>query len=660
MTNSVFPQSVHEYYVQRMRQLADACDEKIGRLKTKAAAERHRLWVKRTLRKSFGKLPKRTPLNLQVTGRFERKGYHVDKLLYESRPGYYVTANLYVPNGDGPFPAVLVPCGHSPNGKAWDEYQALCRGLALRGFMTLIYDPASQGERAFQYPKEDAGNCCYEHTMAGNHMTLVGDFFGAWRVWDGIRSLDVLLSRGDVDKTRVGLSGCSGGGTLTTYLNLMDDRFTMSAPDCFVTTYLANMENEMPADAEQMPPGILAAGLDMADFFIAQAPRPTILLGEYRDAFDSRGLEKTFERIGRVYHLLGAGNAIEMYIGDGTHGYWQGAREACYGFFGKHAGVRVSSKEKKTATETERTLKVTKTGNVLDLPGVSRACDFTAEAAEALAKQRGSVSASKLSGLLPKVLNLPKRDSRPPHYRAIQPVGGKDVGSKAYPYIWRFGLETEPDFEMPLAVLHRFDAVRKEPKHAYVRHPETEADAVLLLPHASSIDDVVAGVVPKPKGHVLFALDVRGIGAVKPNSCNNPPFEEVFGGEYFYAAHGQMLGESYVGRRVHDVLRALDLLQDHGAKRVHLVGRGVGSVLATFAGLLHPLVKQVTLHNALRSYHELATTDVYRWPLSVMPWAVLKYYDLPDCYAALKRKKLRITDFWDARLQPARRRKGKL
>ena len=139
--------------------------------------------------------------------------------------------------------------------------------------------------------------------MMGNQMQLVGEFFGQWRLWDGIRGLDYLLSRPEADRTRVGVTGNSGGGTMTTYLTAFDDRFTMAAPGCFVTRYFCNLENELPSDSEQIPPGILAAGLDMADFFVAQIPRPTILLGQENDFFDVRGLRATFEELRRLYRI---------------------------------------------------------------------------------------------------------------------------------------------------------------------------------------------------------------------------------------------------------------------------------------------------------------------------------------------------------------------
>src|SRR5690606_31716019 len=129
-------------------------------------------------------------------------------------------------------------------------------------------------------------------------------------------------------RARVGLTGNSGGGTLTCYLNALDDRFTMAAPSCFVTSFLNNAENELPADSEQCPPGILASELDFADYLIAQAPRPTMLLGQEQDFFDRRGLVKAYEDVKHVYGLLGAADNVQLFIGKLTHGFKQPNREA--------------------------------------------------------------------------------------------------------------------------------------------------------------------------------------------------------------------------------------------------------------------------------------------------------------------------------------------
>ena len=220
-------------------------------------------------------MPEKTPLNPRTTGVVERDRYVIEKVVFESRPGFLVTANLYLPKGRrGPAPGVVGTCGHSNNGKAGETYQSFAQGLARLGYVCLLFDPIGQGER-LQYvgagmPKVGSGTG--EHLYAGNQQFLVGEFVGSWRAWDGIRALDYLLTRPEVDKRHIGITGNSGGGTMTTWLCGLESRWTMAAPSCFVTTFRRNMENELPADTEQCPPRALALGLDHADFIAAMAP----------------------------------------------------------------------------------------------------------------------------------------------------------------------------------------------------------------------------------------------------------------------------------------------------------------------------------------------------------------------------------------------------
>jgi dienelactone hydrolase len=650
-----FPRACQDVLIDRIRRHVAAYDDKIAKLRTKRDAQKLCAASRRKLKRIFGPLPKRTPLNVRTTKVIDRDDHVIENLIFESRPGYYVTANLYLPKGAGPFAGVLQPCGHSANGKAWPQYQALSRALARKGVVSLIFDPVSQGERSNQYGQACDGNSCREHNMAGNQMTLVGDFFGSWRLWDGIRALDVLIKRKEVDPTRVGVSGCSGGGTMTSYLTAIDPRFAFAAPQCFITDYQANAENELPADAEQMPPRMLAEGLDMADFILAYAPRPTILLTERQDMFDWRGSLRTFERLKKVYRLLGKPDDIQLYTGPGSHGYWRDAREACYGFVGRYAGVALSSKEAPARGEDDRTLFATRHGDVLKLPGAKRTCDFIAARADELAKHRGRIAATKLPALVSQTLNLPKRD-KPPYFRALRPMA-RPTEKSFVRGIWPFGLETEPGHGGVTAVLTHCSA---QPKVAAPYHraaPTPPNDATVYVPHVSAHDDIHAGELPRgDRDHGVFTIEPRGIGRLTAGTCNSTTFFEPYGADYFYASHGQMFGESYVGRRVHDVLSALDLLEASGAKRVHLYGRGMGAILAAFAGLLHPLVKRVTLRNTLRSFHELTQTDVYAWPASALPRNVLSHFDLPDVYRALRGKKLKIEKPWDAMMLPTRTR----
>ena len=633
---------VQEYFIARLRERAAARRAGLATIRSAADVRCVQADVRAKLARSFGPLPERTPLRARTTGRLERDAYIIEKVIYESRPDYPVTANLYIPRGHGagPFPCVLATCGHSGVGKAEPNYQAFVQTLARLGFVVLIYDPVSQGER-LQYPTREGAaqpqGCCQEHNMMGNQMRLVGDAFCAWRLWDGLRSLDYLLSRDEVNPSIVGLTGNSGGGTLSTYLTAFDDRFTMAAPSCFVTTYLSNLENELPADSEQIPPRMLEYGLDMAEFFLAYAPRPTLLMGQRNDFFDTRGLLQTWEELRRLYDLLDAGNDLQVFIGPRDHGYFTENRQAMYRFFCQHARVEAPTGEPEPRIETPADLAATPGGQVHLLAGTRRVFDFTRERARELAQRAWPVAPEALPRLVGSVLNLPARAGAP-HYRVLRGVATLADGRQHN----RYGLETELGI---VATLHAFAAKG-------LGHLPPATESTLYLPHLSTAQDAAAGEVPP--GDLVFALDARGLGESLPLSCSIGSFFDSYGTDYFYASHGEMLGESYCGRRVHDVLAALDLLAANGRQRVHLVGRGLGAVLAVLAATVHPVVGSLTLRHGLLSVHELTQVPVQSWPLSSLPARVLHHFDLPDCLRLLAARgvAVKLEAPWTSQMAP--------
>ncbi|NLG26489.1 MAG: hypothetical protein GX557_01150, partial [Chloroflexi bacterium] len=159
---------------------------------------------------------------------------------------------------------------------------------------------------------------------------------------------------------------------------------------------------------------------------------------------------------------------------------------------------------------------------------------------------------------------------------------------------------------------------------------EAPATAHLYLPHLSSAADLdaVPLAADLQKEHELFALDVRGMGESAPDE--EGPFWQCYGMDYMFHGHGILLGESYLGRRVYDVLRTLDLLLARGAERVELYGRGQGALLALYAAVLHPGVTHLTLLNAPDSYRAWCEAPLVTWPSANSCRSALAELDLPD------------------------------
>lgn len=623
-----YPHMVHEYYTTKLRKIMTERKARIAALNTKADAEAYICQVRKAINQAFV-FPERTPLNAKVTGIVKQEKFSIEKVVFESRPGFQVTGNLYLPKSSVPrakAPAVLGLCGHALEGKVAEPYQYFCQGLALKGFAVFIIDPISQGER-WQHDVDEHNPgpaLCEAHNLMGNQQILINDFFGAWRVWDAIRGLDYLLSRAEIDPARVGVTGNSGGGTLTALVAALDARPTMVAPSCYICSWQANMENELPADAEQCPPGLLAAGLDEVDLLIAY-PRPTMILSQEHDFFDERYARQAYQELQKIHQLLGTTNDAAYFVGPKTHGYHQENREAMTAFFMQHAGISGSAEEVGVNPLPAEKLWATAAGSVHQT-GSRRVFDFSCERVAELVKSRPTLELNELKKSAAEVLNIaPEREL--PQYSCLRNLFTVERWDEEQAYT-QFVVETEPGIKVLLTsfgVEHSLVHFFKGKVKLYVGNISGERD-VAEIPEIKALAQ---------DGIPLIVVDPRGIGQSEASSCDMSGFFAPYGSDYLYAVTGDMLNENYAGRRIYDVLCVMDLLLEQGATEIELIGRGTGAVTIAFAGLLHQSNPIVKLINYLPSYQLLIEAQRYRWPLSVMPRGILEYFDLPDLYDAL-------------------------
>ncbi len=656
-----YPRMLHDWYVDQVQAAADRHTQVIDRLQSKDDALRYVAEVQRKIRECFGPEPERTPLNARVTGTLERDGYRIEKVIFESRPNFPVTANLYIPTvGLGPYPAVVGTCGHSSNGKAAEAYQSFAQGLVRLGHVCLIFDPIGQGER-IQYTKDlvksEIGVGVNEHLHAGNQQFLVGEFLGSWMAWDGIRALDYLLTRSEVDPKRIGVTGNSGGGTTTTWMCGLDTRWSMAAPACFVTSFRNNLENELPADTEQCPPRALALGLDHCDFLAALAPKPIIILAKEQDYFDVRGAEQAYQKLKKLYGLLGFEQNIALFVGPTTHGYSQENREAMYSWF--HNATQSSLKdsyrqprlggmlsanvalvpirEPSLTIEKDEDLWCSPTGQVAAIKGTTTVFQSTATKAAKLSSQRRALSEEELGNAVKYVLKLPPIPATTPEYRIWQ---HKQVRNYPTKHAIGYAVVTEPGIE---AIVYQLTSEQR-----YSRPRPSSPQAILYLADFSSDEELRSESLLREwaneKSMDLFVCDIRGCGESQPDTCGPKSFLKPYGSEYFYAIHGLMLDRPLLGQKTWDALRVLQWMESAGYQEVHLAARGRGTLPATFAGLLSSVVKTVTLKQSLDSFDSVAQTEYYQAPLVSLLPNVLSHFDLPDCYRVLQAKQLtRVT-----------------
>lgn len=637
-----FPRMVQEYFVGRVQEIDRLSEKRRAALRTKSDAEAYVREVRSKIQRCFGPWPEKTPLNARVTGVLDRDTYKVEKLIFESRPGFQVTSNLYLPkNSKVPLPAIVGTCGHGDPGKATPIYQSFAQGLARQGYIVLIFDPIGQGER-LQYlsglkPRHGIG--VSEHNYAGSQMVLSGESLSSWFTWDCIRCVDYLFTRPEVDKNHIGVTGNSGGGTQATWLCGVEPRLSMAAPSCFVVGFGRNLKNELPADIEQCPPGALSSGLDHADFLAAMAPKPVMILDQQKDYFDVRGAEESFTRLKNLYKLLGAEENIQLFIGPEYHGYSQHNRVAMYGWFNRATKKTNFKGEPELTLEKEESLWCTPNGQVGETSQRS-VFTFGTQLSQSLRKSRTAPEGEALKKAVVSALKLPAGKGVP-EFRILRPGSERLYPKK---FAATYAVETDPGI---FSIAYRLD------DNALLSRPPVGLKKALLYVSHHSADNelrdepLLTDIIRSAPDTAVFACDVRGIGESKPNTCGDN-FLAPYGNDYFYAAHSMMLDYPYVGQKTYDVLRILDWMKSFGHDEIHLIAKGWGSIPATFAALLSSHVSRVTLKHALSSYTDIAESEEYNWPLSALLHGVLRKFDLPDCYRALASKELRQVEPWNA------------
>src|SRR5882724_7952683 len=275
----------------------------------------------------IGGLPaEKTELHAKITGTIRMNGYSIEKVIFESLPGVYVTALVYAPEDHTQkHPAVLVPAGHATSGKI--HYQGLSQRLVQRGNVVIAWDPVGQGERS-QFWDANTGKSrynlvCGEHAVLGNLAYLAGASLARWEIWDGIRAVDYLLTRPDVDPERISITGTSGGGTQSAMIGALDPRIKVIIPSCYISSLPMRMANRIfvdpDSDPEQDLAGIVFHGVDHAGLLLLMYPRPVMVASAVLDFFPIEGARKSFREAQRLYDKFGKADRIEMV--EGYHGH---------------------------------------------------------------------------------------------------------------------------------------------------------------------------------------------------------------------------------------------------------------------------------------------------------------------------------------------------
>lgn len=598
----------------------------------------------------IGGLPEKTPLNAKVVEKMQRDAYRVEKVIFESQPHLYVTALLFLPMTKPPYPGVIVPCGHTSNGKAGKSYQLASILLAKNGMAALCYDPIDQGERHYL---DDKGRIpargAYGHDLIAVSSMLLGRDASRFWVIDAMRAVDYLQSRPDIDPERIGCTGNSGGGTATTYAMGVDPRIKCAAPSCFITSTRRLMEKFVGSDGEQHIHSSLAYGLGHPEFIIMRCPLPTLICSaRYDYYFAIDGAWDTFRRAKQIYGLRGYPERVDMVESLASHGFSTTLRVGAVRWMRRwllHIDDAITENPNE-AILTDEEAQVTPDGEVMRLPGALSTYGVNWEYEKQLQEARRTFWAStdrakalmevrKITGIR-KLADLPK----------CFPVAAGEVSRRGY-QINRATIRVEPDLWLP----------------ALIFVPENPDDEAYLYLHqdGKQADAGPGGPIEKlvRNHHIVLAVDLPGLGETQiPEPEITAEYTRLLGHGWKDMFLAYELGKSWLTFRAEDILisaRVLAQYRRHNLppNRVHLISIGNVGPPALHAAALEPqLFASVTLKNCLVSW-----SDVIKTPLAVNQFVnavfgALKVYDLPDLLGTLPKDKVKFIDPVDAMGKP--------
>ena len=627
------PDMLVSYLNARLTALATKWDALRDSLTTPAQVNERNRFVREKAREMIGGYPERTPLSPVVVRTTRRKGYRIENVMYQSRPDFWVTGNLYIPDGAGPFPAVLSPCGHYPLARMQPDYQFVYMDLALAGFVVLAYDPIGQGERRqFWNPEtgvSDIDDPVYEHSLPGTVLLLLGENLTGYRVWDGIRGIDYLLTRPEVIPDKIGCAGHSGGGTLTLFISAIDERVQCAVVNEGGTIH--RWPAEVPLwghlnspDIEQNMFPSASYGVDMCDLHQAIAPRPLLAeIENYSPRFDL-----TAAHIRRRYQQLGVPDQFATVEASDPHAWTVKLRLASTDWMSRWFYSR---------------------------PGPAREQEFEAEKPETLCcTTHGSLRyANKGESIY--TLMAKKQATLPPTIRR------QDV-----PAAIRELLQVKPSRE-PLAVRPVATTPRKDyriekieflsepgifiPVWTFVpERPLTDKTALLFISdNGKESDGMELGLYERLAlgGRIVVSADVRGIGETKPPhmgvTFGTAQYRFLFDAENAVNLMAWYMGLELFGMRVHDVIRCVDYtLSRPDVSGLRLIGQGAGALWSMHAAALDARITSVVAERGLLSYRSLAQVDRYTHNAGIFIRDVLKHYDLPQVAAAIAPRKLTL------------------
>jgi dienelactone hydrolase len=565
-----------------------------------------------------GPFPESTPLNARITGRLERKEYVVENILFESRQNFFVSANLYLPkNVSFPRPAVLNVIGHSSDGKTSVKVQMRSIAQARKGFIVLTMDCLGQGERQvndYTYWGNPPGNA---HQIIGIQAFISGTHVFNFMVWDAIRAIDYLISRPEVNAEKICITGCSGGGMMSTYILPFEPRIAVAMPACNPNTWSYRIHANLSTDHEQVFFGAFAGNIDpRGDPLFTQVPKPLLINATTEDQLNPpRGVWDLSTWLFKSYSAHGVPEKLATTMVEAPHGYNMEQREFAYSWMLRWTGGDATDFwEEDIPIEKDEDLWATNTGSVYDEPGSNKPQKWVLDYLSDHKAELGSIKTQKaLNGHRIKMISL------------IESVLNTDLDNISVKVdlektrlindiiIRPFVLKPEEGIVLPGILL--------EPNVE-----TTNQDVILYINQngkSNILNDMDIVEEMLRKGNLVCAVDLRGTGETSPDLANK--FWDFLAGKPIF------------GQRVYDILAMVKWLKESEikAQNIKLWGTGMGALYGAFAGVFCDDITEYLLEEPLISFESVVQVPKPEYENEIILPGILEKFDMPQVYQAL-------------------------
>ncbi|WP_217447755.1 alpha/beta hydrolase family protein [Maribellus comscasis] len=625
--NNYLLRDVHQQYADRKIEI-----EKAFASKEKMIAYRDDC-IQR-YKKIMGGLPEKGNLNARFTGSSAYEGFRIEKIIFESLPHRYVTANLYIPDGEGPFPAALQLCGHGLGGKIPASNSALL--FAQNGIAVLVVDPIGQGER-IQFIDDESNTltrgATTEHTLLNAGANLLGTSLAALEFWDNHRAIDYLVSREDIDKNNIGAYGSSGGGTQTSYLIGLDERIKVASVCSYFTQREKVLEVYGPSDGCQHIPYEGKEHLEIADFVLMMGPKPVLILSGKYDFVDYWGATQAFKELKKGYTALGSPEKVSMFSVENGHGMPKPKREALVTWFKKWM---LNDDTPVVETELfhipEEDLQCTGTGQVnsaiadnISVP------DYFLDEAKTTEEQRIEFLKNDLKTITGKVNEILCIGNE---LEEIFPEQTGEIKMRTYD-IQKYQIIRPEQMPLPCVLVLPGNITPESQITIFLNEggkDEILSDARTMESYAN-------------QGEILIVADLRGYGETSdPLSLNDTKY---WNREYRNAMISKHIGKPIVGQRVIDVKTILDFVDTESILKGRIVkikANGTYGPVAVHATFLDERISKTEITGSIKSYTEFLKNPMQRNVYSNVLYGVLQYYDLKDLIEISGKNRIRFLD----------------